>query len=105
MKLTVFSAAVVVALSACVSDVAAADWSSADTYVCAIQNWPAVLQVVNPLIQSAWSAMPPPVKQVALAAGIMTPNNGLVPNPTQGQLQAIANIFPSGMFHPMADNI
>ncbi|KAJ2696324.1 hypothetical protein H4R19_005754, partial [Coemansia spiralis] len=105
MKLTLFSAAVVVALSACVSDVAAADWTADSTYECAIQNWPAVLQVVNPRIQAAWTAMPPPIKQMALAAGIMTPSNGLIANPSKVQVQAIANVFPSGMFHPFADNI
>ncbi|KAJ2758941.1 hypothetical protein IWQ57_006686, partial [Coemansia nantahalensis] len=107
MKLTALSVALAAVLAAGVSPVAATtiDWNAQKTYTCAIQNWQQIRMAVNPLIQSSWNMLPPPLKQQALDAHVVNPDFSLIVNPSPAQLQIIAQVFPTGLFHPHADNI
>ncbi|KAJ1862102.1 hypothetical protein LPJ73_000853 [Coemansia sp. RSA 2703] len=82
------------------------NWSSPDTLECATQHWSDIKAVVDTPITSYWNFLPPPIKNILTQSGAVNADGSLVATaPAASTITQIAQIAPSGIFSPYADNI
>ncbi|KAJ2909507.1 hypothetical protein GGI21_001809, partial [Coemansia aciculifera] len=95
----------VAAMMSAAAVIQAADWSSPATHQCALRTWSAIKMDVDKQILSHWAILPPPIKMSLEQAKVLNADHTLIVNPSFAQMELLATVLPSGIFHPYADNI